>query len=622
MPEVAKRATLLRASLTGRRPSQIPADDAGLAVGDLLRPGQPPGPALFADWRSTLLAFMGPGAGKTTALAIPLTVSAPGAVLATSNKPDLWAATAEIRASQGPVWLFDPLGICCQPQAFWIDFLGPLVSVETAHRLASHFVLTVEDPGKRELWGPAAQTLLTGLFLAAAVSGRTLHDPAMWLDQPAMPAPASLLDQAGYGKLASSLRGTQNGAPETRDGIYETARTAAKALRDEEVMRWITPQPGLPSFSPAAFPESRGTLYLLSEKASYATPLIAAASDLVIRAGLQRARELGGRLDPPVPLLFDEGANIAKIAELPDLYSYLGSHGLQPLTILQSYEQGVSVWGESGMAAMWGAATVKLIGAGVQSPRLARDVSTLVGQHDVAVRSITLGEARGVSEQISSAPAGDPGSGRGRGDRAGHRAAAGLRRQAGPGEAAELVQRAPQRRDQPADRPGHRPDHRRRDPASPRPAESGTTVTGPADPGTGARTRAASRKPPNRCTRASRTGSRTTSCGCSAGHSAGSSAGAPAGGAHPEAVSRLTAVWRAWEVCRLEPATGISDWYRDHLDHHLPILLGPRGPFFQCAPDTGHIDEPPFPTDPVDFTELDEAVAVTGEPDPGPGGPP
>jgi type IV secretory pathway TraG/TraD family ATPase VirD4 len=53
------------------------------------------------------------------------------------------------------------------------------------------------------------------------------------------------------------------------------------------------------------------------------------------------------------------------------------------------------------MAAMWGAATVKLIGAGVQSPRLARDVSTLVGQHDVAVRSITLGEARGVSEQIS-----------------------------------------------------------------------------------------------------------------------------------------------------------------------------------------------------------------------------
>jgi len=53
------------------------------------------------------------------------------------------------------------------------------------------------------------------------------------------------------------------------------------------------------------------------------------------------------------------------------------------------------------MSALWGAATVKLVGAGVDSPRLARDLSTLVGQHDVPVRSITLGEGRGASENIS-----------------------------------------------------------------------------------------------------------------------------------------------------------------------------------------------------------------------------
>src|ERR1022692_4848148 len=163
-------------------------------------------------------------------------------------------------------------------------------------RPPSHFVLTVEDPGRRDLWGPAAQTLLTCLFLAAATSGRTMHEPALWLDQPAMPAPASLLAAAGYRNLASSLMGTQNGAPETRDGIYETARTAAKALRDDQVMRWITPQPGLPAFTPASFPGSTGTLYLLSESRSYAAPLIAAAADLVIRAGIGRARQSAGPL--------------------------------------------------------------------------------------------------------------------------------------------------------------------------------------------------------------------------------------------------------------------------------------------------------------------------------------
>jgi Domain of unknown function (DUF4913) len=56
---------------------------------------------------------------------------------------------------------------------------------------------------------------------------------------------------------------------------------------------------------------------------------------------------------------------------------------------------------------------------------------------------------------------------------------------------------------------------------------------------------------------------------------------------HGEAISRLTALWQAWEVHRLDPHIGISVWYRDHLDHHLPILLGARGPFYQCS-ESGH----------------------------------
>jgi hypothetical protein len=55
---------------------------------------------------------------------------------------------------------------------------------------------------------------------------------------------------------------------------------------------------------------------------------------------------------------------------------------------------------------------------------------------------------------------------------------------------------------------------------------------------------------------------------------------------HNEAVSRLTALWHAWEVLRLQPGTGIATWYRDHLDHQLPILMGARGPFYQCTETT------------------------------------
>jgi hypothetical protein len=54
---------------------------------------------------------------------------------------------------------------------------------------------------------------------------------------------------------------------------------------------------------------------------------------------------------------------------------------------------------------------------------------------------------------------------------------------------------------------------------------------------------------------------------------------------HAEAITRLTALWHAWETLRLQPGTGMAIWLRDHLDHHLPVLLGRNGPFAACSED-------------------------------------
>jgi hypothetical protein len=402
----AQAATGLRGSLSGTRPRDVGPGDTGLVLGRLLRPGRRRDPEVFASWEDTVVALMAPRSGKTTAQAVPFVLSAPGAVIATSNKADLWAATATLRkrATGGRVWLFDPQHVTWQPQTWWWDLLAGLRTVEEAHRLAGHFVLTVADEQRRDLWGPAAQDLLAALFLAAACSGLSLREVAGWLNDPAVPTPAELLAEAGFAAMAASLRGAQNGAAETRDGIYQTARTAAKAMSDPEIMAWVTPpRPGagaLRVFSPEAFAASRDTLYLLSKSRSAAAPLIAALSDTVMRAAERRAERLGGRLDPPMVVALDEAANICRIADLPEQYSHLGSRGIVAVTILQSYEQGVTVWGEHGMATLWGASTKKIIGAGVDSPRLARDLATLVGQHDVPVRTISYGEGR-ASESVS-----------------------------------------------------------------------------------------------------------------------------------------------------------------------------------------------------------------------------
>lgn len=69
---------------------------------------------------------------------------------------------------------------------------------------------------------------------------------------------------------------------------------------------------------------------------------------------------------------------------------------------------------------------------------------------------------------------------------------------------------------------------------------------------------------------------------------------------HPEAVLRLEALWRSWEHLRLDPATGMSVWLRDHLDHHLAVLMSSGGPFGNSETSTRLGDHLPYAPPPAE----------------------
>ena len=71
---------------------------------------------------------------------------------------------------------------------------------------------------------------------------------------------------------------------------------------------------------------------------------------------------------------------------------------IQAMTWLQSYQQGVHVWGRPGMDKLWSAATIKLIGAGVHDASFCEDLSRLVGEHDVP----TWSDQRGTGHRSST----------------------------------------------------------------------------------------------------------------------------------------------------------------------------------------------------------------------------
>ncbi|KIZ14959.1 type IV secretory system conjugative DNA transfer family protein [Streptomyces natalensis] len=401
--QIADKAIDLRPSLAGKKPKDVAPDDRGVLLGTFT-PGKD---ELRSSWEDVILAIMAPRSGKTSGLAIPAILRAPGPVLLTSNKAarDAYTATIDARAEVGTVWTLDPQQIAHAPQTMWWDVLADARDLAGARRLAGHFVTaSVDESSAGDFWSTAAANTLTAFFLAAAQARRPVTDVLAWLASPADRTAVDLLQDAGFDAVAAQLQGTVAGAVETRDGIFETARQYASCLLDPGIAAWVTPPNSLEKvreFKPEAFATSKDTLYLLSKDGGgSASAIIAAAADAVMRAAVIQAERDGGRLDAPLLAILDEAANVCKIADLPDLYSHLGSRGVIPMTILQSYQQGVRVWGQSGMDSLLSAATIKVIGSGMDDADFADKISRLGGEHDVRTVSVSTGES-GKSTSVS-----------------------------------------------------------------------------------------------------------------------------------------------------------------------------------------------------------------------------
>ena len=236
-------------------------------------------------------------------------------------------------------------------------------------------------------------------------------------------------------------------------------------------MAWVTPPrtPAPPGVRPGLVPRHPRRAVPDHRIPVCGLPADRRADRPAMRAGRRRAEQAGGRLDPPMVLILDEAANICRIADLPDLYSHLGSRGMIPVTILQSYEQGAA----SGASPGWPPCGARRPGSSSApaSTHPGSPVTSPSWSATTTCRSgpISVGDGR-ASEQISFQrrmilEAADI-----RGHRAGNRAAARHRHPARPARPAALARR-PRRR---ADRRGHG--------CAPRPPSSAPPRPPPASP--------------------------------------------------------------------------------------------------------------------------------------------
>lgn len=375
----------------------------GVPIGKTL--GQMP---LYGTWEDMHIDIWGPRTGKTTSRAVPAILDAPGGVLVTSNKRDVVDATRDVRAEAGPVWVFDPQGIALENPTWWWNPLSYVTDEVRAAKLADHFASGSRDPGAKTdaYFDPAGQDLLAGLLLAAALDVRPITDVYAWLTRPTEEEPIGILRRGGYDLTADQVRGVITAPEKQRGGIYGTAQQMASCLTNRQVAAWVNPQgePDLrPQFDPAAFVRDGGTLYSLSKEGrGTAGPLVTALTVAVVEAAEELAAgSAGGRLSVPLLGVLDEAANVCRWRELPNLYSHYGSRGIVLMTILQSWSQGVDVWGDSGMRKLWSASNVKVYGGGVSEDAFLESLSKLIGDYDRQASSVSSGRGgRSVNQQL------------------------------------------------------------------------------------------------------------------------------------------------------------------------------------------------------------------------------
>ena len=368
----------------------------GLQVGrDVLS-----GRMVRATWEDTIVVIAGARMGKTTSMAVPQVLDAPGVVYCTSNKRDLYDSTARARHKRGEVWLFDPQGIAgTEKPSFWWDPLDACRTIASARRIADVFASATRPPNasRDAYFDPAGEELLATYLLAAASGGEPVTAIHSWLANPRDETPVRHLREGGHGELADAAEATVHLPDRQLAGVVGTAAKVVAWMADPRLRAWVVrPKDGRPRLDvPTLLQARHGALYSLSKEGEGSAGALTGALTTTLLTEGERiaASSPGGRLPVPLVAALDEVANVCRWRDLPDRYSHYGSRGIICACYLQSWSQGVDCWGREGMRKLWGAANIRVYGGGTHEAEFLEDVSRICGEWDAPATSLST--ARG-----------------------------------------------------------------------------------------------------------------------------------------------------------------------------------------------------------------------------------
>jgi type IV secretory pathway TraG/TraD family ATPase VirD4 len=325
--------------------------------------------------RSSLLIVGPTQVGKTASLVIPSLLRWNDALVVTSVKHDVLAATRDWRGSLGEVLVLEP----GRDGGLTWDPLEGVTTLRHALRVARDFTLGAGDRGETEFWNSLATKLVAALMtiatsrsldifaVAALVEGRDLR---RWLGAGTPTEASSVLESF----LAYDAK--------TLDGVLTTSETM--------LMPWRFRQPLAKVRTVVSGPN---TLYLCSPRGEqrHYEPLFRGALRMVLEEQ-QRLVDLG--MQRRLLLLLDEAATVASLDELDQLAATVSGLDVTLVTVLQDFAQLASRWGARAPTIV-NNHTTRLVLGGLADPTVAHYLPELLesreGRRAVPIRQRPLG---------------------------------------------------------------------------------------------------------------------------------------------------------------------------------------------------------------------------------------
>jgi type IV secretion system protein VirD4 len=330
-------------------------------------------------------ALIGPPRAYKTAVLSTVVMEAPGAVVCTSSKPDLFSLTSGLRAQRGPVYLFNPMNIGgLGSNVRWSPLEGCQIPA-TAIRRADAFSLAVSTAGTEDgtFWSGKASDGLRGFFAAASMTGRDMRQVGRWAGSENEVADAiAILAGAGHDDWAAQLAELTGPAEKTSATIRMVLTRALAFMNDPALADATLPGPGQ-EFDIDRFLLTGGTLYMLARgngEESTLAPLFAAlASEIQHRAVQLGSAMPGRRLDPPLLMALDEITQICPVP-LPQWLADSGGQGVVIWSCFHGMAQLRARWKDAGAQTVLDTSNVRVFLPGIADTATLEAASKLCGK--------------------------------------------------------------------------------------------------------------------------------------------------------------------------------------------------------------------------------------------------